>query len=337
MALRLGDLVEFGELINTKRNSVHGWFKLRGSGDPVMFELTGDCAPDLRGKHVRFTAGPPPTGLRKEQEGAFDLRAVRRQQVGPTGLMTAGLRAQVAPCTRIQFQNMSRCGEPPPLQLKRLFYLEWFSQNGRVVVELVDPVLEVAITGSHGEEALYIPLALPGWNSMPIHKVEQGSEPLCIPVDPDSDTAPVSIFQRIDNPDDPLSTGDLWGEGEDENSSSRTEAELLDCLLGSESEGETVETLLAPLGPLPDPATLNEQEAEGVVKALLAQLALCGVALHFCEHYTYIDALHLLEREIIRERTFARQMSASSFVQHYLTAEHCQACIRQLEEREIPW
>ena len=39
MAWRLNDLVEAGELFNTRSYSVHGWLKIRGREEPLLFEL----------------------------------------------------------------------------------------------------------------------------------------------------------------------------------------------------------------------------------------------------------------------------------------------------------
>src|SRR5688572_14783854 len=118
MTLRLGEYVVAGEIINRRRNSTHGWLALRGQDHPVLVQLTGDPSPELRGKRFRFEipedrppADPPPAPL--------DFKQIASQQIGPTGEMRV---AEADGHMRVS--------------------LEWFSQNGRVLVELVDPELD---------------------------------------------------------------------------------------------------------------------------------------------------------------------------------------------------
>ena len=48
MALDLGRYLVYGELLNTRRNSVHGWLGLEGMDCKLHSELTGNCEPDLQ-------------------------------------------------------------------------------------------------------------------------------------------------------------------------------------------------------------------------------------------------------------------------------------------------
>ena len=118
MALLLGDHVVAGEIINRRGYMTHGWLALRGDETPVIFQLTGNCSPDMRGKHLRFSIPderPPP-----KNPAPLDVKRLARQQIGPTGQIT------LAP---------SAAGVP------RL-WMEWHSQNGHVVLELIDPEIE---------------------------------------------------------------------------------------------------------------------------------------------------------------------------------------------------
>ena len=143
MAFRLGDKVISGELFNTQNYSVHGWLALRGADQPLVLNLTGNCDPDLRGKHIRFEArSVPERDDSTSCQANPDLSGIAWQQVGPTGTMTAARMVKVSDYPPAEFYIRSKLGEPPPTEWKRCLYLEWYSQNGRVVMELADPVLE---------------------------------------------------------------------------------------------------------------------------------------------------------------------------------------------------
>src|SRR5690606_23406248 len=132
MALRLSDLVVCGEIFNTSWYSVHGWLALRGREQVVHLQLTGNCAPDLAGWHFRFE-NPAVEG---EHEAAPDQAALLQgfawQQVGPTGVMTT----QPDAADKASLNPGAALASP---QRAPKLYLEWFGQNGRVVVEVDDP------------------------------------------------------------------------------------------------------------------------------------------------------------------------------------------------------
>src|SRR5574337_883757 len=163
MALRLNDLVLSGELFNTRKNSVHGYLRLRDFERPLVFELTGNCDADLAGRHVRFAVRdqaepdeePPPHAARaeaeqgdvepadagaaeseEERQGLLHLTGLAWVQIGPTGTMTAARRVRVSDCSPRELYVRSKLDEPPPTRWTRCLYLEWFSQNGRVGKEL---------------------------------------------------------------------------------------------------------------------------------------------------------------------------------------------------------
>ena len=138
MALRLGGLVTGGELINTRRNSTHGFLNLEGSDRVLVFELTGNCDPDLAGRHIRFKSRAKlPSELTE-----VDLDGVAWQQVGPTVAMTASSRIRTFDGSIEDFYEKSKAGQQPPTQWRDCLKLEWHGQNGRVLVELVDPEIE---------------------------------------------------------------------------------------------------------------------------------------------------------------------------------------------------
>ena len=138
MSLYLGDSVICGEIDNTRRNRVTGRLLLRGLNPPLQLTLTGNCASDLAGRFVRFAASS--SGLREE----FDLPWFSTSQVGPTECFTAARRARIVPPDASEFFARTGSDAPEPEDAwRRCLHLAWFGQNGRVVVELIDPIFEV--------------------------------------------------------------------------------------------------------------------------------------------------------------------------------------------------
>lgn len=333
MACRLNDFVECGELINTRRFSTHGWLKLRGVETPLSLQLTGNCGPDLAGWHIRFESRGPRAEAGGEPDPdelarllALEPPRLAAQQIGPTGDMTAARKVKIADCSAHELCHRCKGGEPPPFRWVRCLYLEWYSQNGRVVVELVDPILEyvdfATIPGVSADDRPPEPPAeLLGEGSASHASPEPGPYAhscgeACRGGDSDAE------------PDDPyglFSQGD--GQAEDE---FLRQMELMDDAIEN-SPGEPVGSLLDALGPLPEPDELSERQAEVQLKAVLGQLALFGVALDVCEHFTARDAYRLLKEHILPEGRILPELRGSHWVEHFTTHEHCAECAAQAE------
>lgn len=136
MAFRLGEFVVYGELRNTRHYETFGVIVLRGDAPGqetvLRIELTGNCGRDLQGKFFRFTPGENDKGdavFRMKEHRGFQDR-----QIGPTGTMTAQGWVRTLPCSAAEFMRRAELGEPPPTEWKNRLYLEWYGQNGRVVV-----------------------------------------------------------------------------------------------------------------------------------------------------------------------------------------------------------
>jgi hypothetical protein len=89
------------------------------------------------------------------------------------------------------------------------------------------------------------------------------------------------------------------------------------------------------------PEGLSEEDAEAELKVLLARLALHGVALDMCEHYTAAEAYRLLIEEICQEERAYAELRGTQWVQHFSTSDHCAECEakyeaewREFEEKE---
>src|SRR4051812_17790477 len=112
MAWRPTEYLLEGELDNTTPGTVSGWLRFAGLGEVVTFDLKGDFHRDIRGARLRIKTrrcgGAVPGDAEEYMEG-FATR-----QAGDSGDITAGL---------------------PPHDYGRHPYIEWYGQNGRVVVE----------------------------------------------------------------------------------------------------------------------------------------------------------------------------------------------------------
>jgi hypothetical protein len=210
MAFRISENVVCGELFNTRKNSVHGWLGLRGFRRPLTLDLTGNPSDDLVGKHIRFKlrglpddddepeSDDPPEAekARLEQAG---LAGLAWQQIGPTGVITAARRVRAPDCSIEELLLRCKLGEPPPTPWKPCLTIEWFSQNGRVLVELVDPEIEFV-----NEDAKESPAGAKTAEHEPSDDAPQSSDDaasLDSEYDPDVASDPFEDLDEFDLPD----------------------------------------------------------------------------------------------------------------------------------------
>lgn len=366
MALRLSELVVRGELFNLRRNCVHGWLELRGFEQLLLFELTGNPRADLAGRHIRFQvrgsggdetdAGEAETSLKGRMRAA-GLGNLAWRQVGPVGDITADRRVRVTDCPPREQYLRSRLGEPPPTEWKPCLYLEWYSQNGRVVIELADPEIEYvaarewpplpAAEGAPVTGPLEIPTgdelagASPG-ESCEFELTDPAGEDACDCADGDDfgcgcdeswGVVPSSLQQELDAQNRELDEA-LRGDAE-ENETIR-ELRLMDDLI-DRGEGEPLGSLMDEVLKLPPPDQVTEEQARESLMSLLAALATYGVALHMCEHVTYRDAYRLMVEHLREEGKAYAELRGTGWVQHFDTAEYCTICeaemAREFESR----
>jgi hypothetical protein len=105
-----------GELDNTKAGKVTGWLSFSGMEEKVLLDLEGDFHRDIRGTVVRFH-----NDHAAEEDPGY-MEGFGTVQTGQVGDMTAGL------------EPVDYVGYP---------YFEWYSENGRVVLELEPDQIEV--------------------------------------------------------------------------------------------------------------------------------------------------------------------------------------------------
>ena len=376
MALRLSDHVLCGEIINTGHYSVHGWLGIRGCRRPLLLQLTGDCEDDLKGRHIRFKiqglaeeeepdadgdeAGPFSDEPPDSEPDTIDTLGLAWQQIGPTGTMTADRKAKVSDCPPGELYMRTKLGEPPPFEWKRVLYLEWFSQNGRVVLELADPVIEFveeddseADSAANGEgndtESRQLEFlddssadgdaSSAGLDITAIHLDEDGNahfEDLTPEISEDADEEEENPFTVVSDElqrqfDADASRMDWEIQSDEDKPQSLRELELMDDLIEN-GPGEPIISIFDGPVKLPSPDKLDDAEAEGALKTLLAQLALYGIALDVCEHFTPRDCYRLLIENICREEHVYPELRHTQWVQHFATSDYCDACLAEFDE-----
>ncbi len=357
MAFRLNDLVVCGELINTKPKSVHGWLGLRGFERPMTFELTGNCDADLAGRHIRFKLRNEPEeeediARTLEEEKAMleklELSGLAWQQIGATGTMTANHKVRHADCSVEELYMRAKLGEPVPTEWKRCLYLEWYSQNCRVVLEMVDPIIEFVepdgtaevssneeIVRALQEKEEASPEMQPGLSITQIEMGEDGEfevhdvTPGEDEDEPDEDSyslMPKELQQELDAQ---TRETERAMRSEAENELIR-EMEIMDEAI-DRGERQPLGTLFDDVVKTPHPDRLTEEEAEVHLKVLLGHLAMMGIALHICEHFSWRDAYRLLVERLCKEEVAFEQLQQTQWVQHFMTSEYCEACEAEME------
>jgi hypothetical protein len=329
MALRLDKWVVRGEIINLRRNAVHGWIALNGVEQPMMIDLTGNCDADLAGCHIQFEARA------EYADAAEPLPKLGWHQIGPTGTMTAARRVK----PERNYEEALAMKDLPSEDCVPSLYLEWFSQNGQVIIELLDPVIEY-IERRNFNEPLGKKSRTPLKESADELSIEEPEasdveelgayEEFKQPREEDEQSDPFGLlspdFQRyLDEQSSETDRGAL-PDPLDEDDDDLLEMRLMDDVLESEDQGEFIGSYLEPPGPLPPPSEVTNEEAEPLLKQLLAHLALYGIALHICEHFTPREAYRVLMEEIAWEGRIHRRLLGTQWVQNYMTHEYCAEC-----------
>lgn len=357
MAYRLGEYVVYGEIYNTNPYDTHGFIALRGEAPGketvLRINLTGDCDPDLKGKFFRFMPGEgdsPDAVFRETDFPGFQIR-----QIGPTGDMSAEGWVRTLPCPVEEFLSRSELGEPPPTFWKRRLYLEWYGQNGRVVIEMAGPTVEECVRfpvdrKDPGEWKPLLNLAIPPEFSdrkapagpeITVFRKEgddfhietwEAPEPAG---DDEDDASTLSDLQRQLDAEAAAIDRALWiddAEPEDPDDSIR-EFKLIDDCIEHGVERPLSELLCDP-DTLRPPEEMNDEEVEAELKALLGRMAMIGVALDVCAHYTPRDCYRLMKDTLLRELDVFEELVGTGWVTHLMTHEYCPECEAEIE-REI--
>ncbi len=369
MACRISDYVLAGELRNTRRNGVFGWIEFAPDYG-ICVELTGNMSGQLQGKHIKFRVQKAESDEQLEA-GEFpdEVDKLADRQIGVVGEMV--LRRVRVPSIPIDdFLLLEEPAQEKHLVEKDSLYLEWFSQNGRVIAELVDLSIEFvddqqtgdgesAASGSGEREE-----GAGGFTEIYVEDEAADAESYDTGDGDDEDEDPFGLFgqdvrQAVADslgplPDETFDENEPSDEDfseEDSEGESAAEAEPRswdDVIPGIDAEtkemyeqwdeifeGKKDEPLSylfhTPLRlPLVENVT-SDEEAERFVRAILAQLALLSVALDVCEHYGPLETYRLLMKEILPTAKVHPNLAASEMVQHYSTSDYCSQCDEELD------
>ncbi len=314
MALLLSDIVVCGHLSNRQRNAVRGWIKLRGFEHRIWISLTGNCAADLRGKSFYFEASDS-SPIASTSSSVLEKLAPR--QVGPVGTMTAIGRVQVANCSAEELLECQIVGIAPPLQWKSSLFLEWFGQDGRVIVELLDAritfvdALKDEFEMDEADDYL--------WDDAEVMEDDPDLE---------GDEDPYGLF-----PNDLAEQLAEESPGNDPFDFSNDLDEHLALINGDEVP---LQILFDPPIKMYPADKLTDRQIEESLQVVLARLARHGVALDMCEHFTPRNAYRLLMEEILPNESIPAGLAESGFVQQYTTHEFCPICLLRFMEDEAP-
>ncbi len=144
--LQISQYILRGELRNSRTNSVSGWLEFAPDWG-IHIELTGNFKGQLEGKHVKFTnPAYQPLGSLKDDQLPEVLRQLADRQIGVIGevwLKRATAPAPTSPdAPTEESAAQAAVSQLEPAQERVCLHIEWYSQNGRVLVELINPELE---------------------------------------------------------------------------------------------------------------------------------------------------------------------------------------------------
>lgn len=338
----------YGELRNNRGYFTFGILALRGdspeSATVVRLDLTGNCGKDLHGKAFRFRpSGDPQQGpvFREDEHPGFQIR-----QIGPTATMTAQDWVRALPCSVEEYVHRSKLGEPLPTKWARRLYLEWYSQNGRVVVEMAGPIVEECTREPKGQDDEGEWAPLPNLALPPDERPTGGPDITLIRLDDDGnaqvehieppdphderDTASESLLADLQRVLDAEASAIDRVLQDDE--SGIAEHELMDHCI-QHGERQPIDAMLGDFRKLPPPEDLDDRALEVQLKSVLGRLAMIGVALGVCEHYTPRDCYRLLRDTILPDEKAYEELVGTGWVQNFSTHEYCRACDAEFEER----
>jgi hypothetical protein len=309
MVKLLKDCVISGELNNSRWNSIQGFIVLRDRNVPdqkqhrtpqtICIALTGNFDGCIQGRHFRFSAAGSLVPESSEQHVTCPAE-LQSPQIGV--IVAAALRR-----VRVPMIPGAECvdaihREPhAPARQRPCLHLEWSSQNGRIVLNLIDPQVEF-----YGE---FQDSVRPDASLMTCHDVTE------LPCDPAEFTPePHHAERRIRSviPDD---IDDDWR------------------LISDDSEDRALVSLLPDDLQLPQPDDLRDDAAAWrSLRILLSHLASLNIAFDMCRHFCAMDAYRLLIERLLPEATVLPGEISSGFVMHLATWEHCLRCSEEFED-----
>lgn len=316
MPFDLSDYVTGGFVLNKGEYSTWGRLGLRGYPHVVMFELTGYPCADLMGKHTEFDV--PENDREPTPEDIAALKSLKDRHIGPTGRMTA--------------EHRPDAGGP---DAERCLYLEWWSGNGHVVIELPISKVRFLTEAEIAEREKMAREEMDEW--IRESKVQSETAEDDAPDDYLSDDDEDEGFNLL--PDDFNAEMEQKARALDreaippdpETREFVREMELLDDLMEGKREETPVGGFLDGLE-IPPPSSIHsDAEAEQYLKPLLARLAFFGTTVDVCEHFTPKNGYRILVDLLLPELGVYEPLIGSSYVHHICAYEVCEECVAKAE------
>lgn len=347
MAIRIGHQVVRGELDNSRSNSVRGWIEL-ADNESIRLELSGNIAGDLRGCLLCFQT----QDVDATEEVTEDGPTLESRQIGVIGDVFFHER-RIPRCGAREFAERTARGESPPVDIKPCLYLEWYGPNGRVVAELINPVLDL---GDRDVEAEPLPqegdfAAQPG---IEIVSLDDDQEYDDIPFGNEQDDDdpyglfPAGLDEQLRSQTEQDEQSPAAAEWESDESAKSGPRDWADVIPGIDPEtkkmyeewdeilhGENhvpVATLFDPPLKLPPVDEVSPEQAADLVRKILAELAKYAIALDVCEHFNEVDCYRVLVQSVLPKAHISPLQPGSGFVTHYSTYDWCSKCAEELEE-----
>jgi hypothetical protein len=349
MPFCLSEYVSSGEIVNTRKNSVHGYLAFRGCDRPVILQLTGNCGENLAGRHLRFEVRSNP---------AVEETAVTEEDLDQMHLAWI----QIGVPKEMTFQQASGTLDDPiaerlpaasdPDRTPPCLCLEWHSQNGHTIIRLVDPLIEFVEEGQRqaDEDALtvdlddYLPLDDPDQELSEVESDSAIASDDDFEEDDDGEWTDPAYEQGEDGDedDDPFGLFPKDLESKLDASKSPWHAEPDEETLKQWKDWDEVlegtkdvplSTLFDPPLKLPSAESLDDEQVACQLNHVLARLALHNVAFHMCEHFTPRTAYKLLLETILPEESTHPELPRIGYTMNFDTSESCDECAADFERR----
>lgn len=107
--------------------------------------------------------------------------------------------------------------------------------------------------------------------------------------------------------------------------------QVIDAMMSDESRDVSIRSQLPASLELPDVAELSSQDLYFKLKETLAHLAVLGISLDMCHHFSGREAYQLIIERLLPKETMHPDLPRSGYVMHYLTFEYCRQCIEEEE------
>ncbi|GIX00020.1 MAG: hypothetical protein KatS3mg111_3352 [Pirellulaceae bacterium] len=368
----IGQFVDYVEIDNTVRNSVLGRVTFL-DGSNVDLDLVGNLPPALRGAAWQFIN--PHAAPHHEDSLPESVRNLRFQQVGVIGHIALDLPcpSSADPTTtdgsRTASGHDGSPGQSPSATDEFWCYgLQWFGQDGQVVIEGPLVVQRIDVQEDEGDQISWGPAVgleeLLGSRANALHDADAVSgQAASVDQAPEQPRqAEANFFKQLVwyAPDEeaPPSTGGPHatddtapadaGESEfEEASEDFTGGEPADEDLNLlhdvaeqlqkfrhvyEEEEEPVPWLIPDPLQLPKPQHVeSEEEAELLVRRVLGQLARLNISLHVCSHLANRDIYRMLIEHLIPSATAPARLPETDVILNYDAFDYCPICREEID------